>query len=196
MSDMDGKVAEMRRKLEKKLNKWDRPIFGYIGKKIERKEGDTWEDDDGKLWEFKNGIARSITKLQDAKTPWWCPKCERGMSHRFDTKFYRLYNQCYNCTIEEHTAMKVAGTFDEFEKKMLRENEKAWLRDKIDERKDYIKTFRVPQAHYSDGGWDNLAKLEHFKEALDIIRKDIEFCETRLKAIEDEEKAELESVNE
>jgi len=196
MSDTDVKVAEMRRKLESKLNKWDRPIFGYVGKKIVRTEGEKWEDEDGKLWEFKNGIAQSISKLQDAKSPWWCPKCGKGMGHRFDSKFYRLYNQCYNCTIEEHTRMKIAGTFDAFEKKMMRANEKSFLKDKIDERKDYIRTFRVPQAHYSNGGWDNLAKLSHFKEMFDTIREDITFCETRLKAIEDEEKAEQEITNE
>lgn len=196
MSDMDGKVAEMRKKLEGKLNKWDRPVFGYVGTKIERKEGEVWEDADGKSWTVKNGITQSITKLQDAKTPWWCPKCNKSMGHRFDTKFYHLYNQCYDCTIKQHTKMMIDGTWDAFEKKMLRENEKSFLKDKIEERKDYIRTFRIPQAHYSNGGWENLAKLSHFKEMFESLREDIAFCESRLKAIEEEERAEQESTNE
>lgn len=191
----NDKTAAMRQQLERKLKHWDRPIFGYVGTKVERKEGEQWEDDDGKLWIMKNGIAQSISKLADAKTPWWCPKCERAMGHKFDTKFYHLYNQCYDCTIKEHTKMKVEGTWDAFEKKMLRNNEKSFLKDKIEERKDYIKTFRVPQAHYSNGGWDNLAKLSHFKEMLDSVRSDIEFCEARLAVIEAEELAEQENQN-
>lgn len=190
-SYVDQKVDAMRGDLAKRLKKWDRPVWGYTGGPApERSEGETWTDDEGKQWIVKNGIKQSITKLQDAKTPWWCPKCEKAMGHRFDTKFYRLYNQCYDCTIKQHTQMMIDGTWESFEKKMIRENEKAYLRDMIQERKDYIRTFKLPQVHFENGGWETLATMDQFKELFANIRNDIKFCEDRLAEIEKEEQEE------
>jgi len=189
MSDrIEQKVDAMRSQVASKLKKWDRPIWGYVpAAEPDRAEGELWEDSDGKQWTVKDGIKQSITKLQDAKTPWWCPKCEHSMAHKFDTKFYRLYGQCYDCTIKEHTQMMIDGTWEEFEKRKVRENEKAFLKDKIQERQDYIRTFKVPQVHFENGGWEELAKIEHFKDMFVTLREDIKFCEERLLAIAEEE---------
>jgi len=190
------KVDAMRNQLASKLNKWDRPIFGYTSVEPERKEGEKWFDVNGKAWTMKNGLKQSISKLQEAKMPWWCPKCEKAMNHRFDTKFYNLYSQCYDCTINQQTQMRIDGTWDAFEKKMIRENEKAWLRDQIQERKDYIRTFRTPQVHFENGGWEELAKIEHFTMMFESIERDIKTCEARLKELEAEEMVESENTSE
>lgn len=192
MSDeREAKIEAMRNDVAKKLNKWDRPIWGYRGApEPTRVEGEHWFDENGKEWTVKNGIKQSITKLQDAKTPWWCPNCKKAMSHRFDTKFYRLYNQCYDCTIEQHTKMKLDGTWDAFEKRMLRENEKAYIKDMITERREYIRTFKVPQVHFENGGWEELAKIEHFEGLFQRLRSEIDTLKERLEVIEKEELSE------
>lgn len=189
--NVSQKVDALRNQLASKIQKFDRPIVGWRPEaEPTRKEGERWFDAEGKAWTVKNGIKQSISKLQDAKTPWWCPKCEKSMGHRLDDKFFKLYNQCYDCTIKQHTQMKIDGTWDAFEKRMLRENEKAYLRDMIEERKDYIRTFRTPQVHFENGGWEELAKLEHFTELFESLQRDIKACEDRLKQIEAEEAAE------
>ena len=91
--------------------------------------------------------------------------------------------------------MRIDGTWEAFEKSMVRENERAYLRDMISERKEYIRTFRTPQIHFENGGWEELAKIEHFTELFESLQKDIAACEERLKAIDAEEAAELEKVN-
>ena len=53
-----------------------------------RQEGERWKDADGKEWEMKNGIPQSISKLQDAKTPWWCPRCGRPLNSPLHEKMY------------------------------------------------------------------------------------------------------------
>ena len=58
----------------------------HIPEKIKRKEGDTWTDHDGKEWEMKGNIARSITKLGGAKMPWWGPKCSKTRKGRLATR--------------------------------------------------------------------------------------------------------------
>lgn len=193
---VNQKVDAMRNQLAGKLTKWDRPIFGYTSVEPERNEGDKWFDVNGKAWTMKNGLKQSISKLQDAKIPWWCPKCDKSMSHRFDTKFYNLYHMCYDCTINEQTQMRINGTWEAFEKNMMRENEKAYLRDMIQELEDYIRTFRTPQIHFENGGWEELAKIEHFTEMFESIQRDIQTCKDRLVKIDDVEPTLVEASNE
>jgi hypothetical protein len=196
MSDVNQRVEALRNKLASKVQKFDRPIVGWRPEvEPTRKEGEKWFDVEGKEWTVKNGIKQSITKLQDAKTPWWCPKCNKSMSHRFDDKFYRIYNQCYDCTIEEHTKMKLDGTWEEFERTMVRRNEMAWLRDHIEECKDYIRTFRTPQVHFQNGEWEELASIKQFTQLFEQIQADIKFCEGRLAVLQQEEQEQTEISN-
>lgn len=188
----DDRIEQMRQKVAAKMNKWSNTsVFGYESEpEPERKEGDIWEDHNGKKWTVKNGIRQNITKLDGARIPAFCPKCDKTMGHRFDTKFFVLYKQCFDCTIKQHTKMMADGTWAAFEKSIMRNNEKAYLRDKIDEYKDYIRTFKVPQIHFEDGRWEELATLSQFTEMFDEIKKDIQLCENKLKQIEEEEQNE------
>ena len=34
--------------------------------------------------------------LKAARTPWFCPTCDKVMKKRLDDKMYRLYNHCFN----------------------------------------------------------------------------------------------------
>jgi hypothetical protein len=193
-SRMEQKLDSIRGELAKKVKQFDRPIVGWNPTPVDRKEGEIWEDD-GKQWTVKNGLKQSIPKLQDAKTPWWCPKCEQSMSHRFDDKFYRLYHMCYKCTIDEHTHMKLDGVWEEFEQNMIRENEMAWLRDHIQECKDYIRTFRTPQVHFENGGWEELASIKQFTQLFETIRSEIQVCEDRLALLEQESQSDPEVID-
>lgn len=187
---MQQKLDSMRNEMAGKISKFDRPIFGYQSPTITRTEGEVWLDDDGKTWTMKNGLIQSISKLQDAKTPWWCPKCEKAMGHRFDDKFYKLYQMCYDCTIKHHTNMMLDGSWEVFEKRMVRANEMAWLKDHIMECKEYIRNFKTPQVHFENGGWEELANIEQFKELFESIRENISLCEARLAVLVEEEKSE------
>ena len=76
--------AKVQKKISDQMNRYaDKIIVGqYTGEKEpKRKEGEFWKDRDGKQWTLKGGVKQSISPLQDAKTPWWCPKCEK-IEHR------------------------------------------------------------------------------------------------------------------
>jgi hypothetical protein len=102
---------------------------------------------------------------------------------------------CYDCTLEEHTKMKLNGTWEQFERSMVRRNEMSWLRDHIEQCKDYIRTFRPPQVHFENGGWEQLASIQQFTGLFEDIRADIKLCEDRLAVLEREEQAETEMSN-
>lgn len=159
-------------------------ISMYVSEKVERKEGDKWEED-GKMWEIKNGIKQSISKVQDAKTPWWCPKCEKIMNTKLDTKFYNKRGTCYNCVITEETELRTNGTWQAYQRKVLYANVIAKVKDTISELKDVQKTISKPQIHFQDG------RFEEWNVDLDQVKmdiqKEIDKLECRLEELLDEQ---------
>ena len=189
----EAKIQELRNKVGNKLNKWaDRiQVSMTIIPKITRNEGDRWEED-GKLWEMKGGVKMSVSNLINARMPFWCPKCTKPMNHKFDRKFWSIRGWCYDCNIEHDGQMMVDGTWPRFEREMLRANEIAWLKDKIAEHVDYIRTFKEPQVFFEDGRYEILATKDEFSELFHKLELDIQFMLDRLDVIkreqEDEEK--------
>ena len=196
MSSIESKFAGIRGSVGDKIKKWESRIV--VGPDVKphtegRAVGDEWEDSDGKQWVQKQGYAMSISKTAEFRDPLFCPKCQKTMNHKFDTKTYRMHRFCYDCTIKWHTQMRMDGTYEEWERRYMRREEKAYLTDMIEERKDYIRTFRTPKAHYSNGGWDELAPMRVFEPALASVRKDIEDCKRKIALIETEEAREVEN---
>jgi hypothetical protein len=194
-AEMDAKVSQMREGLSNKLNKWANRLVVSMAstKKIVRMEGEEWTED-GKKWVMSNGIKTSVSTLQGARMPWWCPKCSVAMNHRFDRKFYFLRGWCYNCNCAFEHDLRVEGKWEEFERRRIRENEKSFLLDKIQEHTEYMRTFRPMQAHFEDGRWENIAEISDFEPLFKELEKDIEFCMLRLEAVVREEEMTNESV--
>lgn len=189
MNDQVGAVRD-------KLSKWSNTmVFGgyYKTSEPDKVEGDVWEDSDGKRWTIKDGIKQSITKLQSAKTPWWCPKCGGSLHHKLHDKFYRLRGACHDCVVKYEGKMRVEGVWEAYERRTLRRNEIAWINDRISESTDYIRTFKTPQIHFENGGWEEIAPIEIFQTEFAKILDDVEFLKERLKEIDRVEKEDEEA---
>lgn len=186
--DMELKLDEIRNGVASKMKSWaDRvQISMATTPQIQRVEGEHWKED-GKLWTVKDGAHQSISILSETRMPIWCPKCSLPMNHRFDRKFYFLRGHCFNCNVDIEGEMRINGTWEVFEKRLVRENEKAFLRDKINEHMEYIRTFKEPQIHFQDGRWEKLASISDFKELFETLEKDIDFMLARLEYMKKEE---------
>jgi hypothetical protein len=187
----EKKIQELRDKVGNKLNKWADKIqvSMAITPKITRNEGERWIED-GKTWEMKGGVRMSVSNLVEARMPFWCPKCTKPMNHKWDRKFWSIRGWCYDCNIEFEGQMRLDGTWDRFEKETMRANEISWLKDKIAEHMDYIRTFKEPQIFFEDGRYEVLATKDEFSELFKTIEKDIEFMLARLEVIKAEQEAE------
>jgi hypothetical protein len=198
--ELEKKITQIRQQVTKKLNKWaDRLVIAVttsanMRQAISRIEGEVWTED-GKQWELKNGIRQTVSITQEARMPIWCPKCSKPMNHRFDRKFYNLRNMCFNCNIEWEGEMRLNGTWVEFEKRMMRENEKSFLRDKIQEHMSYLRGFSEPTLYFSDGRYEVLANKSQFEQLFSMIEQDIEFMLSRLAVIQKEEQEEYGDKN-
>lgn len=168
-------LQDVRRKVAEKLNKDEkRLVFGWRGEPEPiRKEGDTWEDVDGKKWTIKNGIRQSVTKLDGAKTPWWCPKCSKPLNHRYDVKFWRIRGHCMDCNVKEEMKIRQQGpeAWYKYERDVMLRNYIAEVRDKIAELQDYHDTVSKPEFVNADE--TRVLMIEKWDVDIDKIKADL-----------------------
>lgn len=166
-------INNVRRKINEVMKKTDeRIVVGWRPELAEkRNEGDVWEDLNGKVWTIKNGIKQTVTKLDSAKTPWFCPVCNKSMSHRLDDKFWNIKSKCFDCVIKEETEIRRQGKWEEYEKRKLQENYVASLRDHINELQHYHDTVSAPSFVHADD--EKILMVEKWDVDIDKIKKDL-----------------------
>ena len=52
--------------------------------------------------------------LREAKTPWFCPECDKVMNKRLDNKMYRLHNHCFDCQVKFENKLRIEGKYEEW----------------------------------------------------------------------------------
>lgn len=107
--------------------------IGYTKANINREEGDIWEED-GRNWTIKDGIRQNVTKLDEVKNlyrmPLRCPKCNGPMQHWLAKKMYRIHGFCFDpCTVEYEAELRKTGLYEQYEKRMIQGNMKAFIKD-------------------------------------------------------------------
>lgn len=204
MSSLEKKKKisdEQIKKVQHSIKKWaDKIIVGqYSGAPpTKREEGEQWVDEEGKQWEIKNGIKMRVSKLQAAKRPFFCPKCSKSMSHRFDDYFYNLRGVCYDCNINYEGKMRVDGVWDLFERRQVRNNKIAFIKDKIQELEDYAGNFSMQKLYFEDGTFQEIAPKGVFNEMKEDYYKAVEVYKEELTKLlkEREDDTELEKLYE
>jgi hypothetical protein len=166
-------LYNVRKKVSEVLNKENKKIvFGWRGEpEPSRNEGEVWEGKDGKTWTIKNGIKQTVTKLDDAKTPWWCPKCSKPLNHRFDIKFWKLRGHCMDCQAKSETEMRLSGNWKQYEKNTMLRNYLSELRYKIEELQDYHDTLSKPEFVNADD--TNILMIERWDVNITKVQADI-----------------------
>jgi hypothetical protein len=186
--ERDRRLDEIRDGVAKKLNKWaDRiAVSMAFTPKIKRVDGERWEEN-GRIWEMKGKIAQTISSTQDAKMPWWCPQCTKAMNHKFDRKFYYLRGWCYNCNIEHEGQMRLNGTYEQWEKNVMKQNEIAFLKDKITEFSEYLTGWKAPTIQFENGQYEQLGTKADFAEHLEEVSNSIDNMLKRLEFLQQED---------
>ena len=169
-------LNDVRRKVAEKLKKdGDKLVFGWRGEsEPTRQEGDVWVDINGKKWTIKNGIRQTVTKLDDAKTPHWCPKCSKPMNHRFDIKFWRIRGHCYDCNIKFESELRRQGKWEEYERKIMLRNYVAEVKDKISELQSYHNEVSKPEFLIMNEHEKTVLIMEKWDINVDKIKEDLQ----------------------
>ena len=125
--------------------------------------------------------------LKAARTPWFCPKCEKIMKKRLDDKTYRVYNHCFDCQVKVENKMRIDGTYDEWMDDKIKANKLAWIKEQkvsIEEFKkqkspEFYQQFRPDGYSIDKEEWSiNMGLIE---EQADEALKHLEKMEDSLK---------------
>lgn len=166
-------LGDVRRKIGEVMNKNASKIqVGWTAPTIERKEGDVWADFDGKKWTRKNGLIQSITKLDGAKMPWWCPKCNTPLNSQIHTRAWQKLGVCYDCLAREETELKRTGQFEKVARERQKQNSIAWIKDKIQELQEYHDGLSAPEMIHADN--EKILMIEKWSMDLPSVRKDLQ----------------------
>lgn len=168
-------INNARRKINEIMNKQqNRIVVGWRPELEEkREEGDVWEARDGTKWTMKNGVKQKVTKLDSAKTPWFCPKCQKVMNHRIDDKFWRIRGHCFDCNIKVEMELRKTGKWKEFETKVMLRNYIAHARDTIAELQDYHDTISKPEYFNVDEQTGVILETEKWDVDIEKIKADL-----------------------
>lgn len=159
-------------------------IFVSVGStSVKRQEGEVWEEC-GKLWTIKNGIKRTVNKMDEARKellmPLSCPQCGRSMHHHFNERSWATHKMCFECVIDmEHTYMS-KGTFKEYEKNVMLKNAEAYVKSFEEYMEDYMKESVAKNNVTEDGlieKWKDVDKshLESIKqEVIEGLNNNVE----------------------
>lgn len=177
-------VQRVRNLVNKDFTASTKQQSGYKKVTQRHKEGDIWEEN-GKTWTIKNGLKQNVTKLDSAKkalqVPLRCPKCGGRMEHWLAKKMYKIHGFCFDpCTVEYEAELRKAGLYQQYEKRMMQGNMKAFLSDMEQWAMDFINqsdTFVTEQGDVEDWNVNDTRKkqlLENLKTYKDHLSEHIE----------------------
>ena len=142
-------IQRVRNLVNKDFTASTKQQMGYQKAYIYYKEGDVWEES-GKTWTIKDGIKQNITKLDAAKKaariPLRCPKCGGSMKHWLAQKMYKIHGFCFDpCTVQFEADLRKAGLYEQYEKRLMSGNIKAfaddiesWVLESIDDSSTFV----------------------------------------------------------
>ena len=134
--------------------------------------------------------------LKEAKTPWFCPECNKVMKSHLDDKMYRLHNQCFDCQVRFENKLRIEGKYDEWEQKKVLNNQLSYIKDQIESIEDWKKEASNPFDVFDSIGvkeielkkekWtQNKEQVEKMsEEALEELNKIKEDVEEKLNSFE------------
>lgn len=183
-------INNVRRKINEVMKKTDEQIVvGWRpGMEPTRKEGDVWVGLDDRKWTLKNGIKQTVTKLDSAKNPWFCPQCDKALSHKLDSKFWALRGKCMDCVIVEETEIRRQGKWEEYERNKVEANYIASLKDTIAQLEDAHENLSAPEVILADD--TKILMIEKWDVDINKVKadlqKDIDELKTHLNSLQPE----------
>ena len=76
------------------------------------------------------------------------------MSDRLDDKMWLKKGKCYECVVKEETQMRLDGTWQAYQQKLMRANAISWAKETISELESFRDELSNPQNHFMDGRFD------------------------------------------
>lgn len=169
----------------------NKTTVGYQSKEEDRNIGDKWIDNNGIQWEQKDGYKVSSAKALEAvmaaikalKMPSTCPKCNNEMkNNQYNKKMWSIHKMCFDCVIDMEHEHRLNGTYEQYEKDLMRKNIEAWLKDARAEMEAIKELLTKAEFVNSDGTvekWDSPWKGKE-QELEELLERDFQKVKAQL----------------
>lgn len=171
----------------------ERPFVtvGYQKPAIVRKDGERWADNNGIIWEQKNGYTVRINEQANLIREASKQKCDCGQEIRYgttlDNKFFIKTGKCYDCVIKQETDLHILGVYPFYEKWKLMSNYLSFLEDMKQKIKDSINYFEQESSDLkvlcNSEGFLESFKGMNTTELLQNARKDLKEITKTIKQV-------------
>ena len=105
---------------------------------------------EGKKQESGDKISRLSDIMKEARMPMFCPKCDVIMKKRLDNKFWSMFGHCFNCQLKIENKMRIAGTYEAWEKEKIKQNKISYIKEQIQAIKEW-KDMKAPEFYNNVG---------------------------------------------
>jgi len=158
---------------------WSKKTF--YGGGLTKEEKEAFAEQKQKEIEERNARLKA---LEEVRSPWICPTCQKIMRNKLDQKYYNRRGMCMNCTIKGETYLRTKGLYDKYEEGLTLRNYKAYLIDIKEQAIEFLSNLKeeikVPN---HDGTFDTLTG--DITKVREFIQKEIEDLDRRLEEVAD-----------
>jgi chaperonin cofactor prefoldin len=155
-----------------------------------RKEGDEWEDSQGRKWVWKNGSKRRVSKRATIINEQRCKCCNMDVrwGNYLDDRVWPKTGYCYDCFIDFQTNLKLIGMFEVYNELQDLKNERSILEDykkKFEESKKFCEENQGKPVEFleEDGSFERWEGIQDYNKILEDLNKDLELLYKRLEEL-------------
>ena len=155
-----------------------------------RKEGEEWEDGQGRKWVWKNGSKRRISKRATIINEQRCKCCNMDVrwGNYLDDRVWPKTGYCYDCFIDFQTNLKLIGMFEVYNELQDLKNERGILEDykkKFEESKKFCEENKDKDVTFleEDGSFEKWDGNIDYNKIFEDLTKDIGVIDVRLEEL-------------
>jgi len=156
-----------------------------------RKDGEIWEDVNGKKWIKKNGTKRAINNVNSStieSTKCHCKDCNMDIrwGNRYDEILYNKTGRCQECLAKFETKLRIEGKYDEYEQNKILRNQLSQAKEfraKVQESYNFVSSHQKISFPNGDGTLDEWT-IERRENILKDLKSDLKKIDKQILKIE------------
>jgi len=145
-----------------------------------RKEGEQWEDSQGRKWIWKNGSKRRVPKRAMIINEQRCKKCNMDVrwGNYLDDRVWPKTGYCYDCFVNFQTELKMMGMFEVYNELQDLKNERSILEDykkKFEESQKFCQENQGKPVEFleEDGSFERWEGVQDYTKILEDVTNDL-----------------------
>lgn len=155
---------------------------------VKREVGEEWTDETGQKWIQCDGYRKKIGRFAELRKELKqfknCPHeiCKCTKPGPADLKMKTYHGMCLDCVVDKEHQMRMDGTYDDYEKDIMKKNAIAWLKQASEETEILKDIINNPTKYYDEHG--PVEKWESTNSEALLEQIETQFTDTKSRIME------------